>query len=352
MRSRLIALAAMAALLLCVAVRGEVSPAAQAADPIFDLKPIVDGVYAAVAKPVHKINCNAVVIVLAESVLVVDTHSKPSAARALMDQIKTVTNKPVKYVVNTHFHWDHTQGNAGYASAWPQGFELLASEATREGIEQKGLPRIKREIADLPNEIAGLKGRLAKAADERQRTDIQDRLSQTERYLAELQGMQVALPSITFDKSLVIHDKLRTVHLLFLGKAHTEGDVFVYLPRERFIATGDALHQWTPYMADSYPADWIRTLSALEQLDFEYALGGHGDVMRGKTHLQAWKQYFNDLTTETTTAYASGASMAQTVARVSAVLVPKHAKVMPPTFQGDITNNIQKVYRVVSGQMN
>src|SRR3954467_14146586 len=81
-------------------------PGVAAADELFDLKPVVDGVYAAIAKPVYKINCNAVVIDLGDSVMVVDSHSKPSAARALMEQIKARINKPVKYVVNTHFHWD------------------------------------------------------------------------------------------------------------------------------------------------------------------------------------------------------------------------------------------------------
>lgn len=349
MRARLSALAVILALFVMVVIRGEVVES-QGPGPLFDLKPIVDGVYAAVAKPVHKLNSNAVVIVLDDSVMVVDTHSKPSAARALMEQIKTVTNKPVKYAVNTHFHWDHAQGNSAYPAAWPQGLEIVASDATREGIEQKGLPRIKREIFDLPREIGNLKGELAKATDAARRTDIQDRLEQTERYLAELQAMPVTLPSVTFDRSLVIHGKTRTVQLLWLGKAHTDGDVFVYLPRERFVATGDVLHRWTPYMADSYPADWIRTLTALEQLDFDYSLGGHGDVMRGKAHLQAWKQYFNELMTETTNAYTSGASLAEAVTRVRASLVPKHAKTMPATFSGDIAGNIQKVYRVISGQ--
>ncbi len=82
-----------------------------AAQDLFDIKPVADGVYAAIAKPAYKTNCNAAIILLGDSVLVVDTHSKPSAARGLIAQIKTLTDKPVKYVVNTHFHWDHCQGN-------------------------------------------------------------------------------------------------------------------------------------------------------------------------------------------------------------------------------------------------
>src|SRR5215472_16008511 len=95
------------------------------ADDLFDIKPIGDGVYAAIAKPAYKPNCNAAIILLDDGVLVVDTHSKPSAARALIEQIKKLTDKPVRYVVNTHFHWDHYQGNQAYPSSWPAGVEII-----------------------------------------------------------------------------------------------------------------------------------------------------------------------------------------------------------------------------------
>src|SRR5215470_3034922 len=69
------------------------------AQELFDIKPVADGVYAAIAKPAYKVNCNAAIILLDDGVLVVDTHSKPSAAHALIEQIKKLTNKPVKFVV-------------------------------------------------------------------------------------------------------------------------------------------------------------------------------------------------------------------------------------------------------------
>jgi cyclase len=337
--------------LLLLAILTFTPHALPAADDLFDLKPIVPGVYAALAKPVYKINCNAVVIVLDDGVLIVDTHSKPSAARALIEQIKTVTDKPVKYVVDSHAHWDHFQGNQAYPAAWPRGLEIVSSTATRESIEERGIPRVKRQILEVPAEIEGLKAELARTTDPARKTVIQDNVRQAESYLAELKSMQVALPTLTFDRSLVIHGKTRTVQLLWLGKAHTDGDVFVYLPNEKFIATGDALHGWTPFLNDAYPYDWIHTLEAVEKLDFEYALGGHGPVFRGKAQFQMWEQYLKDLMAETTGAYTAGASMQDTVKRVSGVLIPKYAGKMPSTFPQDIVPNIQKAYRVVSGQM-
>src|SRR5712692_6306388 len=143
-----------------------------ASDDLFDIKPIADGVYVAIAKPAYKLNCNAAIIILGDSVLVVDTHSKPSAARGLIEQIKRMTDKPVKYVVNTHFHWDHYQGNEAYPSSWPAGVEIISSEATRLSIERKGIPRVKHEIITMPQEIEKLKADLEKATDAKQKDQI------------------------------------------------------------------------------------------------------------------------------------------------------------------------------------
>jgi cyclase len=318
-----------------------------AAEDLFDIKPIADGVYAAIAKPAYKVNCNAAIILFDDSVLVVDTHSKPSAARALIEQIKKLTDKPVRYVVNTHFHWDHYQGNQAYPSSWPGGVEIISSVATRLNIEQRGIPRVKHEITTMPQEIEKLKADLAKASDPKQKEELQRNLSQAEDYFAELKSMQVALPTMTFDHSLILHRKSRTVEMFWLGNAHTNGDVFVYLPKEKILVTGDALHGWTPFMADSYPFDWIATLDNAEKLDFEQVLGGHGDVMHGKEKFELWKQYFHDLLDETGKAYAGGATLEQAQKQVAKILVSKYAAKFDPAFPQSVTANVTKAYQVI-----
>ena len=147
-------------------------PASSVADDLFDIKPVADGVYAAIAKPTYKVNCNAAIIFLDDVVLVVDTHSKPSAARALIEQIKKLTPKPVKFVVNTHFHWDHYQGNEAYPSSWPAGVEIISSEATRTSIEQRGIRSVqarrrneRRRLVSFP-QPEETRGRTSGAAGE------------------------------------------------------------------------------------------------------------------------------------------------------------------------------------------
>jgi cyclase len=344
---RLVSLAVFLILAGTMILAFATAPAARAED-LFDIKPIADGVYAAIAKPAYKVNCNAAIILLGDSVLVVDTHSKPSAARALIEQIKKLTDKPVRYVVNTHFHWDHYQGNQAYPSSWPAGVEIIASQATRENIEQRGIPRVKYEIATMPKDIEKLKSDLAAATDANQKAQLQSNLQQAEDYFAELKTMQFTLPSMTFDRSFIIYRKTRTVEILWLGNAHTNGDVWVYLPKEKILICGDALHGWTPYMGDSYPYDWIKTLDAAEKLDFDQALGGHGDVMRGKEKFELWKQYLRDLLDETAQSYSNGASLEDAQKQVSKALIAKYATKFDPNFPQSVTANVTKAYQTVA----
>jgi len=318
------------------------------AQELFDIKPVADGVYAAISKPAYKVNCNAVIIVLGDSVLVVDTHSKPSAARALIAQIKRLTDKPVRYVVNTHFHWDHYQGNEAYPSSWPAGIEIISSEATRNNIQRLGIPRVKHEIIAMPAEIEQLKADLAKGSTADQKEKLERNLGEAEAYFAELKSMQVTLPTMTFDRSLILHRANRTVEILWLGRGHTDGDVWVFLPKEKVLVCGDALHGWTPFMGDSYPYDWIRTLDAAENLDFEYAIGGHGDVMMGKQKFELWKQYFQDLMDQTSAAYSAGASLDEAKKKVSGALVAKYATQFTATFPQDVGANVAKAYQVIA----
>ena len=96
----------------------------------FELKKVGDGVWAAVAAARYKVNSNAAVIETNDGIIVIDTHSKPSAAQALYKDIQGVSKKPVRKIINTHFHWDHWQGNQVYAEGNP-GLEIITTERTK-----------------------------------------------------------------------------------------------------------------------------------------------------------------------------------------------------------------------------
>ena len=317
---------------------------AAAAQDLFDLQKVADGVYAAIAKPRTPINCNAAVVVYDEGVLVVDTHSRPSSARALIQQVRSVTDKPVRYAVNSHFHWDHAQGNHAYPVAFPKQVAIVASEATRENLRLLGMQRVKDQIDSGPRQIADLERRLAAEQDASVQARLRDELQQQKDYLAEIRSLELTLPDLTFDKSLILHRPDRDIVLLFLGRGHTSGDVVAYLPKQRVVATGDLLHGWMPFMGDSYPPEWVATLDALDKLDFDHIIGGHGAV-KPKAHLRVFRNYLSELVDEVRRARGRGESLEQARVSVAAALKPKDDAPMDGRFDGSVGANVEKVYR-------
>jgi glyoxylase-like metal-dependent hydrolase (beta-lactamase superfamily II) len=296
---------------------------APAAGPeLFDIDRVADGVWAAVARRAYKVNCNTAVVELDDGLMIVDSHSKPSAARAIAETLRDVTPKPVRYVVNTHFHWDHWQGNEVYPAAYPN-VEIVTSDLTREAMVRKSLKRIRDHVRSGPAEIADLRAQFAASTDPDRAAEIRSNLRQAEQYLAEIEALEPALPTMVFERTMRLFRRDREIQLLHLGRAHTEGDVFVYLPRERVVVTGDAVIGWTPFMGDGYPEDWPETLRRLDALDFDRMIMGHGRVA-GKDWLRLFRSYVQDLVEAVRREAAAGATLADTQARVREALAPKY----------------------------
>ena len=320
-------------------------------DARFDVTKVADGVYAAVAAPAYKVNCNTAIIESDDGVVIVDTHSKPSAARVIVDRIRAITPKPVRYVINTHFHWDHWHGNEVYPKAYP-GAEIVTNQITREAMRQKGLKRIDDHRRQVPAEIARLEADLAAASApaERQRLATDVRLAKA--YLAEVRALEPALPTIAFEQTMKLYRRDREIHLLHLGRAHTEGDVFVYLPKEKIVITGDAMIGWTPYMGDGYPEDWAGTLDHLAQLDFTHIIMGHGEVA-GRDWLRTFRSYVHDMVEAVRHEVAAGATLDEVKPRVTAKLAPTYEKPFSRygeyrPWRAGLLANIERTFAMVS----
>ena len=329
--------------------------AAETADKdLFELKPVADGVYGAIAAPRDKVNSNAAVIVTGDGVVVVDSHSKPSAAQSLYKEIQGITNKPVRKIVNTHFHWDHWQGNQVYASANP-GLEIVASQRTRENLTRPdagvgGIPFIEKQLTTLPKEVDQLKDEITRATSPEVKARLESNLQQAEAYLQELKDLKPALPTRTLTSTVTLHEQGREIQLHLLGRAHTDGDVFVYLPKEKVVVTGDAVIDWMPFLNDGYPEDWVQTLTALEQLDFTHIIPGHGVVLP-KSHLTFFRGYLTDLIAAVKKAAADGASLDEMKKGVGDQLAPKYERGMSKyplgQYRDRVGTNVEMVYRKV-----
>jgi cyclase len=140
----------------------------------------------------------------------------------IIERLREITSKPVRHVVNTHFHWDHRHGNEAYPAAYPHA-EIVTNQITREAMHRKGLKRIGEHVRQVPGEIARLRAALVAARSPDQRAKIQADLRLAEAYLAEVKTLAPALPTITFERTMRIYRRDREIHLLHLGRAHTEG---------------------------------------------------------------------------------------------------------------------------------
>jgi glyoxylase-like metal-dependent hydrolase (beta-lactamase superfamily II) len=336
---------------LCCAMAADAKTSAK---DLFELKPVADGVYAAIAAPQYKVNSNAAVILTNDGVVVVDSHSKPSAASALYQEIRGITKHPVRKVINTHFHWDHWQGNQVYAEASPN-LEIIASERTLENLQKPdagvgGVPFIEKQLAMLPQEIAKLKDDVMKATDPQQKARLEANLQQAEAYLEELKTLKPTLPTRTLSATMTLDERGREIQLLLPGRAHTDGDVFVYLPREKVLVTGDALIDWMPFLNDGYPEEWVQTLTALEQVDFTHIIPGHGEVLP-KAHLAFFRGYLRDLIAAVKKAAAEGASLDEMKKTIGEQLAPRYEQPMSKyplgRYRDRIGLNIEMVYKKV-----
>jgi len=263
---------------------------------LFTIEKVADGVYAALARPQILTNCNAAIFVNARDVLVVDAHSKPSAAAALIAQIKKdITTKPVRYLVNSHFHWDHTQGDAAYKASGAK-VDIIASEATKQLMTELSRNRLKESLDSVPNQIDDVQARLAKAASNADKERYTDLIRQLKAYQVEMKSYTLELPTITFAKSHVIKDPAGDLHLEFHGRAHTAGDIAVFSPQKRVVASGDAIIGFLPNIADGYPRPWPATIDSVGRLAFDHLIPGHGPVQNDRARMTQMRNYIEELT--------------------------------------------------------
>jgi cyclase len=241
---------------------------------------------------------------------------------SLVAQIgKEVSPKPIRYIVNTHFHWDHTQGAPEYKLLAPAA-EMISSTATRNLIAEFGAARLKASLEETAKSLESWQQKLAAARTPEAKAYCQRMTSEMRAYLGEMRGVAPELPNLTFSDNLVLHDKAHELHLAFRGRGHTAGDVVVFCPQKKVIATGDLVHGWLPYLGDAYPKEWPGTIQAVAKFDFTQMIGGHGGVQRSRERLGQFSGYIRELTEAVDTRKRKG----ETIEQLQAAITPASLK--------------------------
>jgi cyclase len=233
---------------------------------------------------------NSVAIIGDDGVLVFDTGNIPSATRRQIAEIRRLTPKPVRWVVNSHWHPDHTLGNAEYRRAFP-GVTVIGTSATRAGILERVPTYVDQMKSFAPiDSVLRLRLSTGKMRDGSPLSQAQ-RLVWTlttrdyAEFMREVVHTTPSAPDLVFDDSLTIAMGGRRVQIVRPGRGNTAGDAFLFLPDDRVLLTGDLVTMPCPFPGTAYFADWIRSLDALETRQATTIVPGHGDVQRDYAYL-------------------------------------------------------------------
>jgi len=234
---------------------------------------------------------NSVAIVGDDGVLVFDTGNIPSATRSQIAEIRRLTRKPVRWVVNSHWHPDHTLGNAEYRKAFP-GVIVIGTSATRAGILER-VPTYVDQMRSFAPIDSVMRVRLA-TGKLRDGSPMPDAVRLTwglttrdyAEFMREVVHTTPSAPDLVFDDSLTIALGKRRVQLVRPGRGNTAGDTFLFLPDERVLLTGDLVTVPCPFPGTAYFADWVRSLDALEARHAVTIVPGHGDVQRDYAYVR------------------------------------------------------------------
>jgi glyoxylase-like metal-dependent hydrolase (beta-lactamase superfamily II) len=261
--------------------------------PAPDKLEVAEGVYLFQTAPYGDVGLdgNSVVVVTEAGVLVFDSNGTPEAAAAVLGEIRRITPAPIRYLVNSHWHWDHWYGAEVYKAAFPD-LVVITHERTRQLMAGPAIafndPGLNEQ---LPGHIRAVEGQLAKARAATPPSGDVARLEQhvasDRAFLAQKRGVQHTLANLTFRDSLTIHLGPRTIRLLHTDRAITPGDVWLHLPDEKVVVTGDLLINPITFALFCYPSGWIRTLEAIAALDYSVLVPGHGVPLADKQLLRS-----------------------------------------------------------------
>jgi cyclase len=273
----------------------------------FRFNKVADGVYHAIGTGSLTVVGNSSVIVNADDVTVVDDHVSPAAAWVLLDEIRSITNKPVRTVINTHFHYDHAHGN----QIFDKDVAIIGHEFTREmllGGKSLQMPLYKNYITGLPAQLDSLRQRAAMEADPTRKRTLQAQLQAAENNAASQAELRPTPPNVTLRTNMTLYRGDREIQIRFLGRAHTAGDVVVFLPKEKIVMTGDMLTAALSNMSDAFVNEWVTTLDELKKLDFVTVLPGHGEAFTDRAKIDYFQAYLRDVWTEVSRLKQQGVS--------------------------------------------
>lgn len=313
---------------------------------------ITDTIYRADAPGTPGVNSTSWVFVNDRDVLVTDSEGSLPSALSLLEGVKSITDKPVRYLVNTHFHIDHAYGNA----ALPSSIQIIGHEFVRTaltGVEARDGVTFRYFTEPLPGRVETLRQQIAREADPQRKATLEGQLASTEATRAfYASDFALTPPNITVTGSMSVWSGAKEFRIMWLGRAHTPGDLVVYVPAERAVASGDILFKATVgWQGDAFPNDHPATLDALKKLDIELVLPGHGDHIQGRaaidTSIATMQEYLREEWRVVAAAKQQGATPEQARERTTDLnrFTSVYGQSVTPTLPA-----VRRIYDIIDGK--
>ena len=283
---------------------------------------VAEGVFLFTTTPYADVGLsgNSLAILTDEGVLIFDSSATPETAATILAEIRKLTDKPIRYLVNSHWHWDHWGGNETYLAAFPL-LQIITHEKTRELMlrveprwNEKGLKE------DLPRFLDGFEKQIAAAkakdAPPERIKAAEERLAADRNFLAQKQSLHKTYPNVSFSDAMTIMLGGREIQVLH-ARAITPGDTYLYLPKEKLLVTGDILLSPYPFaIGGTYPAEWLKTLQQFAALEPRVIIPGHGEVETNTNFLRSNVAMFQEVIQQVKDAKANGMTVEQTLEAV------------------------------------
>jgi glyoxylase-like metal-dependent hydrolase (beta-lactamase superfamily II) len=250
---------------------------------------------------------NVVLIEQSDGFVLVDSGLSAGNGRTVVNYAKSLSPKPIKVVMITHWHNDHPQGVSAIRDAFPK-VRIIATRQTEAGmlgpeafdIGYSPSPKWDEAAAKLlarsKEQLQKLLDDPATAPDRKER--IRKAIPQYEAFNESFRGSYIVPPTETFERRLVIDDRDIPVEIIHLGRANTEGDALAWLPKQKIVATGDIVVSPIPFGFGSFSADWIQTIGKIEALGFVTLIPGHGMPQSDSSYLDKLVAALTDLRTQ------------------------------------------------------
>ncbi len=348
-------------LVLCTA-----TASAQTRDPGARIERVADGVYAIIHENATEEwpHGNTGVIVGDGGVLVVDAAYLPSRAKADIALIRSVTDAPVRWLVMSHWHFDHNNGNSAYRDAFP-GLTIVSERDTRGWIELNNTWWARMATAPGSTKrtaLEKLEAQLHSGADSTgrrlsaaERKALEENVRRRRGELAELATLEVVPPNLTFDRELTLWLGRRRVELRSQGRANSPNDVTIYLPEERVLFTGDILvHDPLPYVGMSWPVPWVEVLRRVEAMPVAALVPGHGPVMKDHGYTRQVRELMEAATWRVDSLARTGLTLDQIQERIRLDDVRRSfapwAGAPEEDWKYTVTTLVERAWRGVRGQ--